>query len=202
MAYQDQEGCLLDLSCAGRGLQQTLLLLAHLYANPKTVLLLDEPDAHLEVLRQRQIYQLLTDVAARQGSQIIAASHSEVVLNEAANRDVVIAFVGPPHRIDDRGQQVLKALTDIGFDQYYQAELKGWALYLEGSTDLAILASVRPNAQTSGRPCWNVLSSIISPPISRTGRANTSMGFVKRSRIWSDLHCSTALTSHLIPANP
>jgi len=139
MSYRDPEGSLLDLSCAGRGLQQTLLLLTHLHANPKTVLLLDEPDAHLEVLRQRQIYQLLTEVAARQGSQIIAASHSEVVLNEAANRDVVIAFVGSPHRIDDRGQQVLKALTDIGFDQYYQAELKGWVLYLEGSTDLAIL---------------------------------------------------------------
>lgn len=154
MCYQDQEGCLLDLSCAGRGLQQTLLLLAHLYANPKTVLLLDEPDAHLEVLRQRQTYQLLTDVAARQGSQIIAASHSEVVLNEAANRDVVIAFVGPPHRIDDRGQQVLKALTDIGFDQYYQAELKGWALYLEGSTDLAILQAF---AQTLQHPASSVL---------------------------------------------
>lgn len=154
MAYQDQEDCLLDLSCAGRGLQQTLLLLARLYANPKTVLLLDEPDAHLEVLRQRQIYQLLTDVAARQGSQIIAASHSEVVLNEAANRDVVIAFVGSPHRIDDRGQQVLKALTDIGFDQYYQAELKGWALYLEGSTDLAILQAF---AKTLEHPAAAVL---------------------------------------------
>jgi energy-coupling factor transporter ATP-binding protein EcfA2 len=139
MTYQDRSGCLLDLSCAGRGLQQTLLLLTHLYANPKTVLLLDEPDAHLEVLRQRQIYQLLTDVASQQGSQVIAASHSEVVLNEAANRDVVIAFVGEPHRMDDRGQQVLKALTDIGFDHYYQADLKGWVLYLEGSTDLAIL---------------------------------------------------------------
>jgi len=154
MAYRDQEGCRLDLSCAGRGLQQTLLLLTHLYANPNTVLLLDEPDAHLEVLRQRQIYQLLTDVAARQGSQIIAASHSEVILNEAANRDVVIAFVGAPHRIDDRGQQVLKALTDIGFDQYYQAELKGWALYLEGSTDLAILQAF---AQTLGHPAARVL---------------------------------------------
>src|ERR1035437_580676 len=154
MSYQDQAGCLLDLSCAGRGLQQTLLLLAHLYANPKTVLLLDEPDAHLEVLRQRQIYQLLTDVAARQGSQVIAASHSEVVLNEAANRDIVIAFVGPPHRIDDRGQQVIKALTDIGFDQYYQAELKGWALYLEGSTDLAILQAF---AQTLKHPAARVL---------------------------------------------
>jgi len=154
MAYKDSEGCLLDLSSAGRGLQQTLLLLARLYANPKTVLLLDEPDAHLEVLRQRQIYQLLTGVAAKQGSQIIAASHSEVVLNEAANRDVVIAFVGQPHRMDDRGQQVLKALTDIGFDQYYQAELKGWALYLEGSTDLAILQAF---AETLGHPAAQVL---------------------------------------------
>lgn len=139
MTYRDRSGCVLDLSSAGRGLQQTLLLLAHLYANPKTILLLDEPDAHLEVLRQRQIYQLLTDVASQQGSQVIAASHSEVVLNEAANRDVVIAFVGKPHRMDDRGQQVVKALTDIGFDHYYQADLKGWVLYLEGSTDLAIL---------------------------------------------------------------
>jgi hypothetical protein len=154
MTYRDPGGSLLDLSCAGRGLQQTLLLLAHLYANPKTVLLLDEPDAHLEVLRQRQIYQLLTDVAARQGSQIIAASHSEVVLNEAANRDMVIAFVGKPHRMDDRGQQVLKALTDIGFDQYYQAELKGWAIYLEGSTDLAILQAF---AQTLGHPAASAL---------------------------------------------
>jgi hypothetical protein len=129
----------LDLSSSGRGLQQTLLLLAHLYANPNTVLLLDEPDAHLEVLRQRQIYQLLTEVAEQHGSQIIAASHSEVVLNEAADKDIVIAFVGKPHRVDDRGSQVLKALRDIGFDQYCLAEQAGWVLYLEGSTDLAIL---------------------------------------------------------------
>ena len=154
MAYRDPEGCLLDLSCTGRGLQQTLLLLAHLHANPRTVLLLDEPDAHMEVLRQRQIYQLLTEVAARQGSQIIAASHSEVVINEAANRDIVIAFVGSPHRMDDRGKQVLKALTDIGFDQYYQAEITGWALYLEGSTDLAILQAF---AKTLKHPAAAVL---------------------------------------------
>jgi len=164
MTYQDSEDCLLDLSSAGRGLQQTLLLLARLYANPKTVLLLDEPDAHLEVLRQRQIYQIITGVAAKQSSQVIAASHSEVVLNEAANRDVVIAFIGRPHRMDDRGQQVLKALTDIGFDQYYQAELKGWALYLEGSTDLAILQAfaetlTHPAARFLDRPFVHYLTT-------------------------------------------
>lgn len=89
--------------------QQTLLLLAYMYANPGAVLLLDEPDAHLEILRQRQIYQVLTQTAAETNSQIIAASHSEVLLNEAADRDIVIAFVGKPHRIDDRGSQVLKS---------------------------------------------------------------------------------------------
>ncbi len=52
---------------------------------------------------------------------------------------MVIAFVGKPHRIDGRSSQVLKSLTEIGFDQYYQAEQQGWVLYLEGSTDLEIL---------------------------------------------------------------
>jgi len=151
MAYRQGDNKL-DLSSSGRGFQQTLLLLAHLYTNPGAVLLLDEPDAHLEILRQRQTYNLLIQVAEQQGSQIIAASHSEVVLNEAADRDVVIAFVGKPHRIDDRGSQVIKALRDIGFDQYYQAEETGWVLYLDGSTDLDILQafarSLNHEAQT------------------------------------------------------
>lgn len=138
MSYEEA-GIELDLVSSGRGLQQTLLLLAHLYTHPGTVLLLDEPDAHLEILRQRQIYQILTSTADSQGCQVIAASHSEVLLNEAADRDIVVAFVGKPHRVDDRRNQVLKSLRAIGFDQYYQAEQKGWVLYLEGSTDLAIL---------------------------------------------------------------
>jgi hypothetical protein len=139
MAYRDVGGIRLDLSAAGRGLHQTLLLLAYLHANPGSVLLLDEPDAHLEILRQRQIYELLTTVARAQGSQLLIATHSEVLLNEAADRDIVVAFVGRPHRIDDRGSQVGKALREIGFEHYYQAQIKGWVLYLEGATDLAIL---------------------------------------------------------------
>jgi ABC-type branched-subunit amino acid transport system ATPase component len=139
MSYRVPSGIHLDLSASGRGLQQTLLLLAYLLRNPGSVLLIDEPDAHLEILRQRQIYQVLSEAAVERGSQVIMASHSEVILNEAADRDVVVAFVGKPHRIDDRGSQVLKSLKDIGFDQYYQAEQTGWVLYIEGSTDLAIL---------------------------------------------------------------
>jgi predicted ATPase len=139
MTYEER-GKPLDVSCAGRGAQQVLLLLAYLHANPNAVLLLDEPDAHLEILRQRQIYNRLVALAASQGSQIVAASHSEVVLNEAAARDSVVAFVGRPHELTTgQSSQVLKSLRDIGFDQYYQAEQKGWVLYVEDTTDLPIL---------------------------------------------------------------
>ena len=154
MNYRDSSGVSLALSSSGLGLQQTLLLLAYIAARPGSVLLLDEPDAHLEILRQRQIYQLLSKLAKKQNSQIIAASHSEVILNEAAERDVVIAFLGEPHRVDDRGSQLLKSLRSIGFEQYYQAEQKGWVLYLEGSTDLAILQAF---AEKLDHPAQDIL---------------------------------------------
>ena len=125
-------------------------------SNPGTVLLLDEPDAHLEILRQRQIYNTITEVAREANSQMIAASHSEVILNEACDRDTVVAFLGRPHRIDDRSNsgQVAKALKSIGFEQYLQAETAGWVLYLEGSTDLAIL---RAFAQKLNHPASEAL---------------------------------------------
>ena len=147
MNYREKSGISLDLSSSGRGLQQTLLLIVYMVARPGSVLLLDEPDAHLEILRQRQIYQTLTELAREHDSQIIAASHSEIILNEAANRDVVIAFLGSPHRIDDRGSQLLKSLKSIGFEQYAQAEQEGWVLYLEGATDLAILQAFAKKLQ-------------------------------------------------------
>jgi ABC-type lipoprotein export system ATPase subunit len=155
LTYRDRSGVPLDISSSGRGLQQTLLLLTYLATNPNSVLLLDEPDAHLEILRQRQIYQILSEFAQEQDSQIIAASHSEVILNEAADRDVVVAFLGNPHRIDDRGFQLLKSLKEIGFDQYYQAEQNGWVLYLEGPTDLAILYAF---AEKLNHPAQEILA--------------------------------------------
>lgn len=156
MSYREESNAPLDISSSGRGLQQTLLLLAYVIANPSSVLLLDEPDAHLEILRQRQIYQVLTELAREHGSQIVAASHSEVVLNKAVKRDdVVIAFLGKPHRIN-RGSQLLKSLKDFGFEHYYQAQQKGWVLYLEGSTDLTILQAF---AQKLGHPAQKVLET-------------------------------------------
>ena len=142
----------LDLSSSGRGLQQTLLILVYMYANPGAVVLLDEPDAHLEILRQRQIYMCIKELAGESSSQIIIASHSEVLLNEAATgQDQVIACVGHPHTLaQGKKSEVLKALASLGFEDYYQAEQTDWVLYLEGSTDLRILQAFAERLDHTG----------------------------------------------------
>ena len=134
-----------DISSGGRGFQQTLLLLAYMYANPNTILLLDEPDAHLEVIRQREAFQLINDVANDMNSQILVASHSEVVLQEASEASRIIAII--ENRVfelnESTSSQKLKyikrSLTEIGWEKYYLARSKGHVIYLEGSTDLQML---------------------------------------------------------------
>ena len=81
----------LDLSNAGSGTLQVLLLFAFLYARPATVILLDEPDAHQHVILQRQAYDLLRKVADDLGGQVIVATHSEVVL-DATDPSRVLGF--------------------------------------------------------------------------------------------------------------
>ena len=131
-----------DVSSAGRGFQQTLLLLAYLYAHPNTTLLLDEPDAHLEVIRQREIFQMLNKIAEEVGSQIIIASHSEVILEEAAEHAQVVAIIENQAVAINESKEIgalKKSLTQIGWDKYYLAKLKKHILYLEGPTDLEML---------------------------------------------------------------
>lgn len=129
-----------DLQTSSLGQQQVLLMLSYMVANPGVVLLLEEPGAHLDALLQRQVYDALMTVADETGSQVIATSHSDTIIDEAASRDMVVALVDKPRRIDVRAlPQGAEAIMAIGFDQYLQALQTGWVLYLNGATDLAIL---------------------------------------------------------------
>jgi AAA15 family ATPase/GTPase len=137
-----ENGIKYDLSSGGRGFHQTLLLLSYLYSYPGRIILIDEPDAHLEVIRQREIYNLLVEVAKEQDSQLIIASHSEIVLQQAGDADTVVAIFGNETQNLNTNQdisQFKKALTDIGWDKYYYAKLLGHILYFEGSTDFLMI---------------------------------------------------------------
>jgi ABC-type transport system involved in cytochrome c biogenesis ATPase subunit len=138
VTYRESAGKSLDLSSAGRGFQQMLLLLAYMYSSKNSVLLLDEPDAHLEILRQKSVYDFLTKASHDTGTQLIIATHSETVLNQAIEKDQVVAFIGKPWTVVE-SKEVIKSLRDIDFTHYILAKQNGWVLYLEGETDLDML---------------------------------------------------------------
>jgi len=85
----------LDIASAGSGFQQVLMLLTFLNTRPEAVLLLDEPDAHLHVILQDAIYHELRTVAARYRSQLVIATHSEVVINSVDPRELYVMLNEP-----------------------------------------------------------------------------------------------------------
>ena len=87
-----------DVASAGSGFLQVLLLLSLLltqYSGARTaatVLLIDEPDAHLHMLLQRSIYGELRQLAAQRQSQLIVATHSEMIVNHVDERELYLMY--------------------------------------------------------------------------------------------------------------
>jgi predicted ATPase len=134
----DNTSAILDISLAGRGLQQVLLILAYLYWHKNSVILIDEPDAHLEILRQRQIYAILKTVAMENGSQVIIATHSEAILDDAVDTNLTLLLDGTADNIADK-KDMRNALRNFGIEHYYKAKVHPRIFYIEGSTDIEIL---------------------------------------------------------------
>ena len=143
-----------DIALAGRGLQQMLLILAYLHSHPRSVLLIDEPDAHLEILRQRQAYVLLRDLAARNDSQIVLVTHSEVILNEALERNLTLLLGGTAYELAPR-QDILTALRHYGAEHYIRARQRGYVLYVEGGTDLDVLRALANRLGHRAADVWD-----------------------------------------------
>ena len=139
--YAADSGRPLDLSNAGSGTLQVLLLLAFLYARPASLILLDEPDAHQHIILQKQVYELVRKVARQRGGQVVIATHSEVIL-DATEPNRVIGFIGKApalltHTTErDRLREALKRLTTT--DLLLGREI-GAVLYVEGHSDERIL---------------------------------------------------------------
>lgn len=128
----------LDISSAGRGMLQMLLVFAYLYAHKGSVLLVDEPDAHLEILRQKQVYVLLRDIAGENGSQVVMVTHSEVILDEALDNNLTLLLEGRADNLATK-RDIRNSLKHFGADHYVRARQRGYVLYVEGGTDVDML---------------------------------------------------------------
>ena len=130
----------LDIASAGSGFQQVLMLLAFLNTRPGTVLLLDEPDAHLHVILQDAIYHELRTVAAQQHSQLIVATHSEIVINSVEPKELCVMLNEPRAIADnDERDRLVASLRVLSNADIMQALSVRGILYVEGHTDIDIL---------------------------------------------------------------
>jgi len=131
----------LELSMAGRGFQQMLLIFAYLYSHKRSVLLVDEPDAHLEILRQKQVYVLLRDIASENDSQVVLVTHSEPILDEALDNNLTLLIEGKTDNLASR-EDVRNSLKHFGAEHYIKARERGYVLYVEGGTDVDMLRAL------------------------------------------------------------
>ncbi len=153
----EPKGPRFDIASAGSGFQQVLMLLTMLNTRPGAVLLLDEPDAHLHMILQDAIYSELRSAAARTGSQLIVATHSEVIIDSVDVRELCILLDQPRMMADDDEKRALiESLRVLSNDDIMRALQAPGVLYFEGHTDLEIL---RAFARVLGHPAEALLTT-------------------------------------------
>jgi hypothetical protein len=111
-----------------------------MFARPASLILLDEPDAHLHVLLQKQLYDILRTLCHHRNGQLIIATHAEVLIDTTSPRQI-LSFYREPHLLasDSDRDQVREALKRVTSLELLLAENARGVLYLEGSTDFDLL---------------------------------------------------------------
>jgi len=146
----------LDISCAGSGFLQVLMLLGFFYARPASILLLDEPDAHLHVILQKQIYDRLREISRSHDCQLLIATHSEVLV-DSTSPEKIVSFFHQPHKLvfHTQREQVREALKRLTSLDILMAEQSAGVLYVEGESDVNLL---REWARILKHPAYRLLS--------------------------------------------
>jgi predicted ATPase len=137
---RDPQGPSFDIASAGSGFQQVLMLLTFLNTRASSVLLLDEPDAHLHLILQDAIYGELRSVAQQQNSQLIVATHSEVIINAVEPRELCV-LLEKPRMLADSAEKanLMRSLSILSNADIMLAIDAPGVLYTEGHTDISIL---------------------------------------------------------------
>ena len=146
----------LDIASAGSGFQQVLMLLTFLNTREGSVLLLDEPDAHLHLILQDAIYHELRTVAALHRSQLVIATHSEVIINSVEPRELCVTL-NEPHMVADseeRSQLITSLRVLSNADVMQVLEVRG-VLYVEDFTDINILRAWAATLKHRAEPLLN-----------------------------------------------
>jgi len=141
--YANDEGTRHDLYSAGAGFVQVVQMLAFILTRDASVLLLDEPDAHLHSALQRVVVEILDEVAGTQQFQVVLSTHSKEIINFVDPSRLILIESGA--RAAESATYavtpvtILKSLGMIDNVDAYALVSNRRCLFVEGTTDQAIL---------------------------------------------------------------
>ena len=126
------DGEAFDLSSAASGFLQVLASYATLLFEEASVILIDEPDAHLHLLLQETAYRRLRGFAEQTKSQLVVATHSEVII-ESAKEDLRLLWRGFRELPEDKR---VGNILDLKNHVLMSAETEPGILYTEDESDV------------------------------------------------------------------
>lgn len=135
----DSDGQSYDLSNAASGVLQLLMVQAALLYEDSSILLIDEPDAHLHASLKDKMYRHLREHAELNNRQTIIATHSTRMINAVAHEDERNLLFVWRDKIAPISRRKASDIMVLEHEYVLHAEMEKAVLYLEGRTDLDIL---------------------------------------------------------------
>ena len=115
-----------DFCASGSGMMQVLQILTSIYRycpNSSTVVLLDEPDAHLHSNMQVALFYSLREIQMELGIQIIISTHSTAIIT-AANPTEIIPISNSPHIEPLARIEEVEGVVSDRIDSYELSKIK------------------------------------------------------------------------------
>lgn len=133
------KGPRLEISNGGSGFLQFLLLASFLSVRSESVLLVDEPDSHMHVFLQREMYKWLEKTAGQNNCKLIISTHSEVLVNSTDIQQITTFFGKRPKPLNLKRNLLNVALDKVSPLQILNMEWKKRVVFVEGESDRRIL---------------------------------------------------------------
>ncbi|WP_300239748.1 AAA family ATPase [Pseudomonas sp.] len=138
-----------DLMVEGQGFLQWLSVYALSLSPEVNIVLLDEPDAHLNAALQKDLLQSLEAVAAGQGKQILMATHSpELIRLHEHDRILSVSKSGAKYLDAPEGRiKVLSGIGSVHTPTIHSLMQNKRMLILEAPSDLRFLQKLAERAK-------------------------------------------------------
>ena len=163
-----------DLASGASGFLQVLMVHAALECDDSSVLLIDEPDAHLHMLLKEKIYRHLRDRIQASNRQAIIATHSTHIIRAAARDRGKCLWTVAESNVKPIGKQDAAEAMRLETAEIANAASYQSMLYVEDRSDLQILSAWAGVTNHRARSCLR------SPNWIATRRRFKKSGDVKR----------------------